>query len=393
MLPPGTKYDVFRAAAPVRKEVKEKPAKQLVRRTVLVCGCHCWLFFNADGDTHVQARSMTFGPDEAPSSVVVRLSVFLWLWVVTTFTTPLSRALLPRSLPTQFTPDGRHLVMGAADGLVELYDFDTGKVDGELKYQADEEFIMCDGEIVTMTCSRDSNLLATGCRDGSVHIWNLVTGKSSQVLPKAHAAPVTALAFAKNGRQLLTGSSDTLVRLHGLVSGKMLKEFRGHAGCINDVKFVTDSASIVSCSSDGSVKFWDLKSTTVTRTLMPPQLNAVTETACNNVLLLPRASDRVVCCNRTSKMYMVTLVGDVVATFDANDDTQRFVSAVLSPRGKYLYGLTEANVLHCFNVAEVKVVAVVKVPEPDGIGVAHHPHMNLTASFNGTGVLRLWRSK
>ena len=42
--------------------------------------------------------------------------------------------------------------------------------------------------------------------------------------------------------------------MHGLKSGKTLKEFRGHTSFINDVIFTSDAHSIISASSDGTVK-------------------------------------------------------------------------------------------------------------------------------------------
>jgi hypothetical protein len=35
----------------------------------------------------------------------------------------------------QFTPNGRHLVCGSLDGLVEVYDYESGKVDETLEFQ------------------------------------------------------------------------------------------------------------------------------------------------------------------------------------------------------------------------------------------------------------------
>ena len=47
-------------------------------------------------------------------------------------------------------------------------------------------------------------------------------------------------------------------RVHGLKSGKTLKEFRGHSSYINDCMFTADVSSatqqIVSAASDGNVK-------------------------------------------------------------------------------------------------------------------------------------------
>ena len=39
---------------------------------------------------------------------------------------------------------------------------------------------------------------------------------------------VTCLQFSKDNSQLLSASFDMTVRVHGLKSGKTLKEFRGH---------------------------------------------------------------------------------------------------------------------------------------------------------------------
>ena len=45
-----------------------------------------------------------------------------------------------------------------------------------------------------------------------------------------------------------------LFRIHGLKSGKLLKEFRGHTSFVNDTMFTGDGHFIASASSDGTVK-------------------------------------------------------------------------------------------------------------------------------------------
>ncbi len=53
---------------------------------------------------------------------------------------------------------------------------------------------------------------------------------------------------------LISNSWISLFRLHGLKSGKMLKEFRGHTAHINDVIFSHDGQHVISASADGTVK-------------------------------------------------------------------------------------------------------------------------------------------
>lgn len=46
-------------------------------------------------------------------------------------------------------------------------------------------------------------------------------------------------------------------RIHGLKSGKLLKEFRGHASYVNDAIFTADGTRVITASSDCTVKVND----------------------------------------------------------------------------------------------------------------------------------------
>lgn len=46
----------------------------------------------------------------------------------------------------------------------------------------------------------------------------------------------------------------SFLRIHGLKSGKTLKEFRGHASFVNMAVFLPDTHNVISASSDGTVK-------------------------------------------------------------------------------------------------------------------------------------------
>lgn len=48
-------------------------------------------------------------------------------------------------------------------------------------------------------------------------------------------------------------------RIHGLKSGKLLKEFRGHTSYVNDAIFTNDGARVITASSDFTVKVRFLK--------------------------------------------------------------------------------------------------------------------------------------
>ena len=126
-----------------------------------------------------------------------------------------------------FSPDGLSMVTGSADGFIEIWDFDSCKLRIDLEYQAKDELMMHAGQtIMCANFSRDGELLATGGGDGEVKVWKIATGACVRKFSKAHSQGVISVCFSKDSFQLLTSSFDSLVRIHGLKSGKTLKEFR-----------------------------------------------------------------------------------------------------------------------------------------------------------------------
>jgi WD40 repeat-containing protein SMU1 len=126
-----------------------------------------------------------------------------------------------------FSPDGVSMATGSADGFVEIWDYESCKLRKDLEYQANDELMMHPGQpILCSSFNKDGELLATGGGDGEVKVWRIATGSCVKRFTKAHSQGITSISFSKDSFQILSTSFDSLVRIHGLKSGKMLKEFR-----------------------------------------------------------------------------------------------------------------------------------------------------------------------
>jgi len=300
----------------------------------------------------------------------------------------------------RFAPDGRALVTGSVDGFVEVWDPDGCRLRKDLEYQARDEFMMHEEAVLSCCFSRDGELCATGCADGSAKVWKLATGQCLRRFERAHSQGVTCMTFARDGTQLLSGSFDQTIKVHGLKSGRTLKEFRGHGSFVNSVTYTLDGARVVSGGSDGTVRVWDARTAEALLTFRPALAQGggaggggLVETAVHTVLPLPGAADHFLVAARSSTAYVCTLQGQVVKTFSSGKAVGGdFAAAAVSPQGKWVYCAGEDGVLYCFNVATGQLDQVLKVADKEVIGLAHHPHRNLVATFSDEGALKLWKA-
>lgn len=304
-----------------------------------------------------------------------------------------------------FSPNGEYVVTGSADGFVEIWDFETCKHKREMKYQANEEFMMADDSVLSMAFSGDSELLATGSKDGSVRVFRVSSGKCLRRLRTAHSKGVTGVTFSMEGSQLATCSYDSTARIHGLKSAKTLREFRGHDGYVNDVAYGGGDGSLLfTAGSDGTVKVWNARTAEMLRTMRPPQRSALAEISVSRVIPLPRSLDQVVVCNRSSSVYIMTVQGRLVSSLTSSTmssenkngttSTSRdeFISCAVSPKGQWIYCMTEDARVYCFDAHSSELKHVLEsTHKKRGIGIAHHPYENRIVTYAHDGFLRLWR--
>jgi WD40 repeat protein/serine/threonine protein kinase len=153
-----------------------------------------------------------------------------------------------------FSPDGRWLASGGADGMVRIWD--TRDPAGKAR-----ELPGHIGAVGCLIFLQDGRLASAGgswigSEFGEVKIWDHSTGRALLDL-RGHTQVVTDMASSPDGRRLATGSLDNTIKLWDTTTGEEVFTLRGHTSGVLHVAFSPDGRRLASGSIDRTVRVWD----------------------------------------------------------------------------------------------------------------------------------------
>jgi WD40 repeat protein len=153
-----------------------------------------------------------------------------------------------------YSHDGRRLAIGRGR-VVAIHDARTG--------QRQNPSPGHEGDLSALAFSPDGSRLASADDTGEVIVWNVFTG-AALVRIEAKGA-VRALAFSPDGRRLAAGDGDFQwggakphsVRVWRTRDGKELLSFDAHLEWVRGIAFASDGRRLVTAGADGRVRWWD----------------------------------------------------------------------------------------------------------------------------------------
>jgi WD40 repeat protein len=158
-------------------------------------------------------------------------------------------------LALAISSDGR-LATAAADGRVRLWDADR---------RAARTLAGHKGRINDLGFGADGRLLAGAGEDGTTYVWDVAAEQVGRALAKLPAA-VTRVRFDPTGATLAAGCRDGTVRLLEVGTGRQRHQLSGHAGGVTALDFSTGGRLAVG-SADRTVRVWEAEAGTLTHTL------------------------------------------------------------------------------------------------------------------------------
>ena len=161
-----------------------------------------------------------------------------------------------------FSVDGKHLIAGAEDAVLRVWDVQTGQLVRRLAGHV--------GDIYAV--SVHGGLVASGSGDRTVRLWE-GNGGEPRIFTASNDedgdAGITSLSLSPDGRWLLAGCLDRVIRIWDTGSGRLVETVAGHRDSVYSVALSRDGKTLVSGSLDRTLRIWSFSSTADTVTVQP----------------------------------------------------------------------------------------------------------------------------
>jgi WD40 repeat protein len=223
-----------------------------------------------------------------------------------------------------FSRDGKRIVSGHRNGMIRVFDLDTGRTIHELKgHLLPNRLVSNNFQVNSLIFSPDGKRIVSASNDDTIKVWDAETGREIRTLrghkhvpqpgmplPVILEGDVWAVAFSPDGKRIVSGSNDDTIKVWDAETGRVLRTLRGNfeeePGLLNmkpdlvfrnfldgvhSVAFSPDGKRIISGSSDNMIRVWDAETGREIRTLQTRHHSRIAMSP-NGTLIASVSADR-----------------------------------------------------------------------------------------------------
>ena len=153
----------------------------------------------------------------------------------------------------EFTPDSKYIAAGCGDGEVRLLTFASGRLRGTLNFP---ELERINKSVRGLRFTENSSLLAVQS-GGRIAVFSL---EQKSTAAQLQPTELTDMAFTPDGRRMLTGGMDKLVRVWDTTTWKEIAQYDWKIGPIHSVTVSPDGLTAAAGGDKSRVVVWDVES-------------------------------------------------------------------------------------------------------------------------------------
>jgi WD40 repeat protein len=212
--------------------------------------------------------NLQFGPD-GRSLYVYCVAGELWMRDLVTGKTRWSTegggGDWPNGLYTAPSPDGKTLAFVLGGKKLAIFDATTGKQRRVITLDIDERQAR-PGSVGTIGLAPDGRRFAAHLSEGTIAILDIEKGTEIMRMPDERW--FRFLSYSPDGYLLASGSKD-VVCIRDALSGREVLRLNGHRENVTAIAFAADGRRLLSCGEDSQVFLWTLRPKSLTSTKRP----------------------------------------------------------------------------------------------------------------------------
>lgn len=252
----------------------------------------------------------------------------------------------------QFNPASTQLMTAGGDGLVKFW----------LVPHNPLKSLSHPDAVTIAISSADGKKLVTGGVDKIVRIWNPANLAMERQFP-GHGASITALAISANGQLLVSGAADATIRIWNQATGKEADILTGHTAPITSLSLNSAGTQLLSTSEDGTVKLWQLPIVAPKTLVHPDQVTSLAVSADATKLITGGQDNTVKLWNPATGANERNFGGPTLTvTSVALSNDSKYVAAGSADKTLHLWGFGDAKVLQKLTFPNI-VQAVAFTPD------------------------------
>lgn len=157
----------------------------------------------------------------------------------------------------QYSSNGLYIISGSSDGYIEIWNSSTGKLSNDYTYQLNDQLMYVNDTITTLSVTPSNELLAGGSKNNVVYVYDINNGIQ---IRRFHilSCDIIGMIFSVDTSKLYITCSDGTVKLYGLKSTKLIKQYTLHSHVVcNTIQLYNSEQSIICGCSDGTIQIYD----------------------------------------------------------------------------------------------------------------------------------------